>query len=183
MLIFDLDGTLIDSDEALIDPFVRLGIPRHTITFGHPIEQECARLDISINAYVDVYDTEVVQPFDGVVDLIDAVQRTTRWAVCSNKHPRSGRAELERLGWQPEVVLFTDAFGGHPKEVQPVLNALGIQAADALFIGDTDHDRRCAIDADVDFAWAGWNPRVPATVSGRRLVRPSDLIDLLDDRR
>ena len=35
------------------------------------------------------------QPFPGVVEL---VARLDRWAVCSNKHAESGRAELARLG-------------------------------------------------------------------------------------
>jgi len=182
VVIFDLDGTLINSDQALIEPFVALGIARETITFGHPIEQECQRLGISIDDYVDAYDTDAVQPFDGVEQLLDGIAARTRWAVCSNKHARSGRAELQRLGWTPEVALFTDAFAGRPKEVQPVLDAMGISAAEALFVGDTDHDRSCAGDADVEFAWAAWNPRVPMTVSGRRLVRPDDLLRLLDDR-
>jgi len=179
VVIFDLDGTLIDSDEALIDPFVALGISRETITFGHPIEDECVRLGISVDAYVGAYDTDIVEPFPGATELIDALQDITRWAVCSNKHPRSGHAELERLGWRPEVAMFTDAFSGRPKEVAPVLRALGVTAGDAWFVGDTEHDRRCAADADVRFAWAGWNPRVPQDVSGLRLDRPSDLLDLL----
>ncbi len=179
VVIFDLDGTLIDSDEALIDPFVALGIPRETVTFGHPIEQECERLGISVEAYVDAYDTAVVHPFAGAAELISVLETTTRWAVCSNKHPRSGRAELDRLGWRPAVALFTDAFDGRPKEVGPVLRALDIEADAAWFVGDTDHDRRCAADAGVEFAWAGWNPRVPVDVSGVRLSRPGDLLGLL----
>ena len=67
------------------------------------------------------YDTEVVQPYPGAAEL---VARLDRWAVCSNKHQDSGRAELARLGWQPEVALFTDAFDG-PKALAPVLERHG----------------------------------------------------------
>ena len=121
--VFDLDGTLIDSDTALIDTFVRLGIPRDEISFGHPIEVECARLGLRVSDYVRNYDTEAVQPFDGATELVAALDR---WAICSNKARASGEDELRRLGWSPEVVLFADDFGGRPKELGPVLAALGV---------------------------------------------------------
>lgn len=156
-VIFDLDGTLIDSDEALVDPFVRLGVPREQISFGHAIVEECERLGISVDRYVEYYDTDVVEPFPGVEDLVASLGR---WAVCSNKHPVSGRAELDRLGWRPEGAWFADAFDGRPKELGPVLEGLGVAAGDVLFVGDTAHDQRCAADVGCDFRWAGWNPRV-----------------------
>ena len=61
--------------------------------------------------------------------------------MCSNKHADAGRAELARLGWEPEVALFSDAFDG-PKQLGPVLDALGVGADDVVFVGDTAHDRR-----------------------------------------
>ena len=94
-LIFDLDGTLIDSDDALIDPFVRLGMARDEITFGHPIEEACAEWGIDIDRYIELYDTAVAQPFEGADEV---VRQLGRWAICSNKHTISGREELTRLG-------------------------------------------------------------------------------------
>jgi HAD superfamily hydrolase (TIGR01549 family) len=176
--IFDLDGTLLDSDEALIDPFVTLGIARETITFGHPIEIECARLGLKVADYIAAYDTQLAQPFEGAHDLIS---RLDRWAVCSNKTAPSGRAELARLGWSPEVVLFSDDFGGAAKELGPVINLLGATPADVLFVGDTPHDATCAQAVGVMFAWAGWNPRTAAAhPPGRVLAHPLDVLDLLD---
>ena len=174
--VFDLDGTLLDSDEALVAAFVALGIARETISFGHVIGDECTRLGIDVADYVDRYDTTVVQPFPGAAELIG---RLDRWAVCSNKHPVSGRAELDRLGWTPEVALFTDAFGG-PKRLEPVLDLLGVRGADVIFIGDTGHDRACALAAGAPFALAGWNPRAVAAEGDVVLEHPLDLLDHLD---
>ena len=42
--VFDLDGTLLDSDAALVAPFVALGVPPERITFGHVLADECAAL-------------------------------------------------------------------------------------------------------------------------------------------
>src|SRR5262245_47006598 len=93
--IFDLDGTLIDSDAALVDAFVALGVEREAVTFGHLLVDECARLDISYDAYLDAYDESLTVAYPGVEELIEKLDR---WAVCSNKVGQSAEAEIARLG-------------------------------------------------------------------------------------
>ena len=181
IVVFDLDGTLVDSDEALVIPFVTLGVPRDAISFGHPIEVECTRLGLDVLDYVAAYDTTVVQPFPGVADMLG---RLGRWAVCSNKHPISGLAELERLGWEPEIALFSDDFGGAAKELGPVLAAADVHAGSLVFVGDTAHDELCARDAGCDFIWAGWNPRTMATApNGTVASTPAELLELIGSTR
>jgi phosphoglycolate phosphatase-like HAD superfamily hydrolase len=174
--ICDLDGTLIDSDQANADAFVALGVPRQEVSFGHILADECARLGLSVDAFLDVYDERSALPFPGVAGLIDGLGV---WAVCSHKHPVSGRAELHRLEWTPTVAMFADAFSG-AKSVVPVLKSLDIDAADAVFLGDTAHDRHCAHEAGVTFALAGWNPRTIAAPGDLVLSEPRELLDLLD---
>ncbi len=177
VVVFDLDGTLIDSDDALVAPFLQLGVDRSEITFGHAVAEECDRLGISLEDYVGAYDTGVVQAFDGVAALLDAVPR---WAVCSNKHPAPGRAELARLGWEPEVALFADDFGWAHKSLSPVLERLGVGPAEVLMVGDSLGDLQCAQEVGCDYAWAGWNPRVAASrPEGTVLDAPSVLLWLL----
>lgn len=173
--IFDLDGTLLDSDAALADAYVALGVPRERVTFGHVVTEECARLGIDVADYLAAYDSAGVRPFDGIPTLLAGL---ARWAVCSNKHGPAGRAELARLGWEPNVAKFADAFDG-PKSLRPVLDALGVAAGECLFVGDTDHDLRCARDAGVRFVVAGWNPRTADLTGDERIERPADLLDLL----
>ena len=130
-VIFDLDGTLIDSDEALIQPFLALGMERDRITFGHPIEEACREWGIDLARYVELYDTTEAQPFAGA----------------------------EALGWTPKVAFFSDAFNGAAKRCEPVIEALGLQPDQVIFVGDTEHDEACAGSAGCEFIWAGWNPR------------------------
>jgi len=174
--IFDLDGTLLDSDAALVAPFLALGVPEHEVIFGRTLEHECTRLGITVADYLDRYDVTLAQPYMGVEDLIDNLDR---WAVCSNKEIVSGRAELARLGWTPDVAMFADDFGG-PKELGPVLDALGLLGRDVVFVGDTEHDRRCARVVGCRFAVAGWNARAGGLGGDVVLERPLDLLDLLD---
>lgn len=175
VVIFDLDGTLIDSDAPLRDAFVALGVPAGQVTWGHVVADECARLGLALDDYLAAYDTEVAQPFGGVEAMLASVGR---WAVCSNKHPRSGHAELKRLGWTPEVALFADAFDG-PKRLGPVLDALGIGTDEAVFVGDTPHDEVCARQAGTAFVWAGWNPRTRPDPGAAVANHPGALLDLI----
>ncbi len=175
VVVFDLDGTLLDTDAALAAAFVALGVPVEDVTWGHVVADECRRLGISLDDYLDAYDESLSQPFPGVAAML---QSLGSWSVCSNKHPRSGHAELARLGWQPEVAMFADAFEG-PKALPPVLAALGVDAFDVLFVGDTAHDERCALDVGCTFAWAAWNPRCAPVGDAPALTAPSQVLGLV----
>jgi phosphoglycolate phosphatase-like HAD superfamily hydrolase len=170
--VFDLDGTLLDSDAALVAPFVALGVPAEQITFGHTLAVECERLGLDVDDYLAQYDDELALPFAGVDEL---VAQLDQWALCSNKHQLAGKAEIARLGWQPDVAMFADSFDG-PKQLGPVLDAMGARPDEVIFVGDTDHDRRCARDVGCEFALAGWNPRASAVVGDLVLGGPLDLL-------
>jgi len=175
--VFDLDGTLLDSDAALASPFVRLGIALEEISFGQPVDAECRRLGFTVDDYVAAYDITEACPFPGVVDMLGTLER---WAVCSNKAAASATAEMDRLGWQPEVAYFADDFGWKAKRLEPVLEALSASPSDVVFIGDTDHDARCAAAVGCQFAWAGWNPRTrSSSPDGVVLAEPRLVGDLL----
>lgn len=171
-VIFDLDGTLVDSDAALDAAWAACGIAPEDITHGHVLAEECARLGVTVDDYLAAYDPTAVVAFPGVEELL---ARVGRWAVCSNKRAEVGPLELRALGWSPEVALFADAFAG-AKELPPVLAALGLAAEEVLFVGDTLHDRRAAETVGCRFAWAGWNPRV-TPVAGDEVARePGDIL-------
>ncbi len=175
-IVFDFDGTLVDSDDALVDAFVHLGVPVGEISFGHAVAEECDRLGISLDAYVGAYDDRIVRPFPGVAEV---VSRLGRWALCSNKHPRSGIAELTRLGWAPEVAMFADAFGWRHKALEPVLEHLGLRSDQVVMVGDSAGDLEVAADVGCRYVWAGWNPRVRAArPDGIVLAEPTEILDL-----
>lgn len=175
--LFDLDGTLVDSDAALLAPFTALAVPPARVPpLGLPLGEACVHAGITVDDYLDRYDGTAVRPFPGVEELL---AQLPRWAVCSNKARVSGHQELQRLGWRPELALFSEDFGGQPKTLGPVLEALGLAAEDVLFVGDTAHDRSCAAAAGVAFALAGWNQRVEPEPGDVVLHHPSELLDLL----
>jgi HAD superfamily hydrolase (TIGR01549 family) len=174
--LFDFDGTLVDSDAALLAPFAALGVDPATIPLGLPAAQACDLAGISLEDYLAHYDESASQPFPGVEELL---ARLDHWGLCSNKARPSGVAELARLRWAPTVALFSDDFDGEPKRLEPLLAALDLQPADAVYVGDTDHDRSAAAAAGVPFALAGWNARVTPRPDDLVLVHPPDLLALL----
>lgn len=173
VVVFDFDGTLVDSDEALLVPFDELGVDRADVVMGSAVAEECERLGISMDDYVASYDTEVVEPYTGVTDMLSALPR---WAVLSNKHPDSAIAELRRLGWEPEALMCADAFGWSHKSLRPMLEALRIDASEIVMVGDSNGDLRCAREVGCRFIWAGWNERVRgAHPRGEVVSTPAEL--------
>jgi HAD superfamily hydrolase (TIGR01549 family) len=175
--LFDLDGTLVDSDAALQEPFTALGVAADRLPpLGLPLGEACELVGVRVADYLDRYDATAVKAFPGVDELLNALPR---WAVCSNKARASGRTELERLGWTPELAMFSEDFGGRPKVLQPVLDALGLVPDEVVFIGDTAHDRSCGAAVGVSFALAGWNSRVVAEPGDIVLRHPAEVLELL----
>jgi phosphoglycolate phosphatase-like HAD superfamily hydrolase len=176
-VLFDLDGTLIDSDAALLAPFDALGVPvDRRPPLGLPLGEACDLAGITVERYLAEYDPMASHPFPGVDAMLG---RLERWGVCSNKERRSGQRELARLGWRPDVALFSDDFGGRQKQLDPVLLVLELAPDDAVFIGDTAHDRTCAHVAGVAFALAGWNPRAVPEPGDHVLGDPAEVLDLV----
>ena len=166
-VVFDLDGTLVDSDASLVEPFLRLGVPRSDIRLGPLLVDECARLGFEVAEYLAHYDPSGVQPYPGVEDVL---RQLDRWAVCSNKLRDDGQAQLGRFGWTPACALFAEDFDGDPKSLPPVLARLGVDAADIVFVGDTAHDREAAHAVGATFLLAGWNDRARAS------AEPGDVV-------
>jgi HAD superfamily hydrolase (TIGR01549 family) len=177
--LFDFDGTLVDSDLALVAPFHHLGVdPDRIPPLGLPLGDACERAGITVAAYLEHYDPSLALPFDGVAEVVAGLRR---WGLASNKDRTSGRRELARLGWSPEAALFSDDFDGREKQLGPLLAALDLEAHGVVYVGDTAHDRSCAAAVGAAFAVAGWNPRARATAVPGDVVldAPADLLDLL----
>jgi HAD superfamily hydrolase (TIGR01549 family) len=176
--LFDFDGTLVDSDVALTAPWLALGVDPSVVPLGLPLIEACERAGVAVEAYLSHYDPSEALPFPGVEELLVELDR---WGLASNKERTTGLHELERLGWTPDAAFFSDDFGGKDKELPPLLRALRLTPEQALFVGDTRHDRHCAAAVGARFALAGWNPRARAAAEPDDVVldHPEDVLDLL----
>ena len=75
--------------------------------------------------------------------------------------------------------MFVEDFGG-PKHLRPVLDALRSAPDEVFFVGDTEYDRRCALEAGVRFGLAAWNARATPAPGDVILDEPADVLRVLE---
>lgn len=175
-VIFDLDGTLLDTladightGNAVLKDH---GYPTHPIDayrlfvgegVRRLVEQilpESARtaelIDVCVREFLDIYarDWHVhTQPFDGIAEMLDELtQRDVQMSVLSNKpHQFTVQCVDQFLAkWK-----FTPVIGQSdeilckpdPAGALEIIKVLGIPAENFLYVGDTGTDMQTAVNA------------------------------------
>jgi phosphoglycolate phosphatase len=204
--LFDLDGTLVDTapdiNAALNRTLVAAGYPavdealtRHWVGFGvralviqalerHGLPE--ARTDDLVEVFIGHYEAEIAvrsQPYPGVVEALQTLREGgARLGVVTNKRAQFTEPLLEALrldGYFDTVVSGDTAAEPKPAPI-PALYAcevLRTVPSDALFVGDSDTDVRCARAAGcpVVVVRDGYNHGTPATELGADAVIDSFL--------
>ena len=106
--LFDFDGTLVDSDVALTAPGTRSGSIRTSCRSGCRSSRR-ATGGVTVEAYLEHYDPSAAQPVRRASTTCWTARPVGAWRP-TRSAPRAGGAE--RLGWTPDVALFSDDFGG-----------------------------------------------------------------------
>lgn len=210
VVIFDLDGTLIDSrvdiaramnaalaalghptrPEPEIFGFIGRGV-RWLVERSLP-EQARAGLDGAVAAFRAEYerrDVDVTRPFPGIPEALDALAaRAARCAVLTNKPGDAARRVLGRLGLEARFALVLGG-GDVPEKPDPrglgaACARLGVPPPGAWYVGDLPLDVEVARAAGCRAAAAGWGYGEPAALErarpDRTLAAPMELSRLLD---
>lgn len=179
LVIFDLDGTLIDAfeDIALATNFIRsrnnlqdLSVEEVKLHVGHGarhlVEGVLASTDIvvideNLEALVGFYDTleeSTAQVYDGVVETLERLQAASvRTAVASNKpHPVTVKV-IEKLGLTPYFDIVRGEGNGIARKPAPdvlhrIMHDAGVPPQRTLMVGDSEIDIECAKAADIRVA-------------------------------
>jgi len=180
-VLFDLDGTLIDTIDLIADSFdyainkvLGKKLPRETLiaNIGRPlIEQMRLFSEVKSEELLEVYNEHnlarhdaAVKPYPEVDELLSALRAShVPMAVVTSKKKALARRGLSLCGLESymDAVVAVEDTVTHKPEPEPVvlaLRLLGVAPERALFIGDSPYDILAGNRADVATVAAFWGP-------------------------
>ena len=207
LVIFDLDGTLLDTIADLAEStnhaLKQLGYPTHNVetirTFvGNGINklleralplqkqtEENVRLMRShFVPYYDAHNADLSSPYPGIVHLLEDLQeKGTMIAVASNKYQE---ATVKLVKYYFPMINFIEILGQReginvkpdPSIVFDILQKANVNKEEVLYVGDSGVDMQTAINAGVDAVGVTWGFRPRTELEG---FQPMGLIDKAEE--
>lgn len=178
-VLFDLDGTLIDTNKLIIDSFkhtykthLNMDVEENEIIkyFGEPLITTLRRYssdnaDELFKTYIDFnesnHDSRVTLCCN-IKECLEALRdKGIKLAVVTSKRAKLANRGLELLDIKQyfKVIVTADDTGEHKPNPAPVLKALellGAEPEEALMVGDSVFDILCAHNAGVAAALVNW---------------------------
>lgn len=182
-ILFDLDGTLIDSAPAILasfrDAFAQTGIaPARAIdasVIGPPLNETLqllsgsadaaliARLAEAFKASYDSTGYQATAAYPGVGELLAALAGAgLTLSIATNKRLHPTRLILDHLGWDGYFAqvyaldLFTPRLPNKAAMIARLLADQGIAREDAIYIGDRSEDGESADANGLSFIAVTW---------------------------
>lgn len=176
-MIFDLDGTLLDtlpvcylSFRAVFQQFLGKEYSDREIDalFGPTEEGIFQQLlpndwERCLETYLQVYDkvhTDYAEPFPGIFEMLNLLQHNkVRMAIVSGKGPKSMALSLKHsgLGGFFSTVATGSAKGANkPEHIKKILANWNLPVSTVAYLGDTSYDIKAAREAGVRALGAGW---------------------------
>ncbi|HRI71613.1 MAG TPA: HAD-IA family hydrolase [Polyangium sp.] len=182
-VLFDLDGTLLDSTRLILDSFHHTfaahGLPAQSdeaflAGVGTPLRVEfakyCNRAE-DIEAMIATYreynfqhHDRMVSAFPGALACVRALAHAkVRLGIVTSKGRHGAKIGLDALMLRDvfEVLVCAEDVTKHKPDPEPVLHALeklGVRPSETIFIGDSVHDMRSGRGAQVATGAALWGP-------------------------
>ncbi|HPY78050.1 MAG TPA: HAD-IA family hydrolase [Anaerohalosphaeraceae bacterium] len=187
-ILFDLDGTLVDTladlTEAMNYALRQLGLPVHTaqacremVGFGN---HEFARralpagredlADLLRNQMIEYYDLHCLdktRPYEGFEEILPVLKsKGTLMAVVSNKNHLQTVKIAEHYFGRETFDFICGMSDSHRAKPDPdmalaALKTLAVPAAETIFLGDSDIDIQTARAAGIEPVGAAWGFRSP----------------------
>jgi len=183
-VLFDLDGTLIDSAPDLAGAANELreayGLPALPYELFRPMVGSGARGMIGVafdvgpqhERFADLRDdflrryelrmTRQTRVFDAVVPVLEALERQQRkWGIVTNKAARFTHPLVRSLGLHPRAATViagdtTPHSKPHPAPLLEAARQVGLDPSQCIYIGDDVRDVQAGRAAGMATAVAGW---------------------------
>ena len=207
LVIFDLDGTLLDTIADLAESanyaLKQLDYPTHPVdairTFvGNGInklleralpaheqtEENIMRMRSHFVPYYDIHNADLSTPYPGIVSLLEDLQaKGILIAVASNKYQE---ATVKLVKQYFPNIDFVEILGQReginvkpdPSIVFDILKKADVSKEDVLYVGDSGVDMQTAINAGVDAVGVTWGFRPRAELES---FQPMGLIDKAEE--
>ena len=188
LVIFDLDGTLLNTIEDLghaanyaleMHGYATLSMASYPFFVGNGVKRLIERVlpedarsaDIvesllkDFKAYYDEHDTEFTRPYDGIPELLDELRaRDVKLAVASNKYQRAVNDIIDHFFGHHDFVAIMGQNEGFPVKPDPsivfqILAEARMPKSEVLYVGDSGIDMETARRACVDSVGVTWGFR------------------------
>lgn len=187
-VLFDLDGTLLDSAPDMVEAINILRRARGEAEVAHDVLRPhvskgaramigCAfgHLDADarealVKPFLDAYESILGRYcvlFDGIAAMLDALDADgVRWGIVTNKPEYLARPLIPMLGWADRcgVLIGGDSLPERKPHPLPLLHSaavLGIDPRDCVYVGDDERDIVAARAAGMPSIVALWGYRLP----------------------
>ncbi|MBF2734794.1 MAG: HAD-IA family hydrolase [Betaproteobacteria bacterium AqS2] len=204
-VLFDLDGTLIDTGRDLLAALNALraerGLPaldfeavKYLVGHGsrrlmqEHLMEEGDELEPLRERFLVEYDRAghaQSKLFDGMQEVLDHLAAAgLPWAIVTNKPTKQTEDLLGKLDLRPAPshVVCSDTLPRHkpyPDGLLHVCKELGVEPAACFYVGDNDLDVRASGACGMPFLAAGWGYWEPDKPAERLLARPQEIIAAL----
>lgn len=207
-VLFDLDGTLIDSVRLILDSYhhtlARHGLPPRSDEewlrgVGTPLTVQFAewsddplRLEALIATYREynlAHHDRMVTVYPGVVEAVTAIREAgvaTGLVTSKNRMGAVRGLALARLEAMMDVLVCADEVVNpkpHPEPVEKAVALLGADPGTTVYVGDSIHDMQSGRAAGVRTAAVLWGPfgrgHLEQAQPDYWLDRPEELVGLV----
>lgn len=189
LVIFDLDGTLIDTREDIANAcnyaLERCGYPTRPIEeynmmvgrgidnlfrAAMPAEEVCeenvSKMRSIFVPYYNEHKCDFTKPYPGIMEMLEALsQKGLYFAVASNKYQEGTEQLVEKFFGKYEFVAILGQRDGKPIKPDPLIVAEamegveGIRLEEVVYCGDSDVDMQTGIGAGVRTVGVTWGFR------------------------
>ena len=178
-IIFDFDGTLINTNDLIVEGLDRFAMTfrgcslsheEHQILAGKPLDDQmtyiCAEKAEDMAAvfkgwYMEAHKT-LAKPFEGVAELFEFFRNSHyKLAIVSNNSHVIVKMGLEQLGLSDyfDLVICCEDVKNRkpsPEGLNKALVQLGLEKEEVIFVGDSGNDLMAARAARITSVLVGW---------------------------